>query len=120
MSQVANKPIVPKGVYVRSKALTQSANGEICTFNAPGCTYDSKTTVWAHANYDFTGKGGSIKSSDIWGCFACQSCHDLYDGRRHIIGFTDEAKESYFWRAHVQSVDRLIKSGIISIKGNWE
>lgn len=101
--------------YVRSKKLTQSANGEICTMGMPGCTYDSKTTVWAHANYDFCGKGGSIKASDPMGCYACQACHDLYDGRRHDPLVTEESKFEYFWKAHVKSFNRLIEKGLITV-----
>lgn len=110
------RPIVQKYNHVRSKKITQSASGEVCTMVMPGCKYDSETTVWAHANYDFTGKGGSLKSSDIYGCYACQSCHDLYDGRRHDETVNEESKEWYFWRAHVKSMNRLIEKGIVVIK----
>lgn len=111
------RPIIQKYPYVRSHKLTQSANGEVCTMGMPGCDYGSHTTVWAHANYDFCGKGTGIKASDQWGCFACQSCHDLYDGRRHDPQVTDEGKQWYFWRAHVKSFDRLIELGIVKIEG---
>lgn len=115
------KPYVPlilgKYPYIRSKKLTQAANGEVCTFNAPGCDYGSQTTVWAHANYDFCGKGAGIKASDLWGAMMCQSCHDLYDGRRHDVNVPETSKEWYFWRAHVKSINRLIEMGIIKVEG---
>lgn len=84
----------------------------------PGCTYDTATTVWAHANYSWCGKGAGIKSSDVWGCFACESCHSLLDGRRHDPLVTEDSKEDYFWRAHVKSFERLIELGIIRIEGH--
>ncbi len=115
----ADKPYEPhimqKFPYIRSKKLTQAARGEVCTFGAPGCDRGSETTVWAHANYDFTGKGAGIKSSDVFGCFACQPCHDWYDGRRQIATETD--REFYFWRAMVRSWNRLIELGIIKVEG---
>lgn len=109
------RPIIQKYSYVRSKKLTQSANGEVCTMGMPGCSHDTQTTVWAHANYDFCGKGAGIKASDIWGCYACQSCHDLYDGRRQDLTVDEESKQWYFWRAHVKSMNRLIELGIVSV-----
>ena len=83
------RPIINKYPYVRSKTLTNAAKGEVCTFGAPGCDRGSETTVWAHANYDFTGKGAGIKSSDVF----------------------------YFWRAMVRSWNRLIELGIIKVEG---
>src|SRR5690348_12769109 len=111
------RPIIRKYPYVRSKKLTQAAKGEVCTFNAPGCDYGSETTIWAHANYDFCGKGAGIKASDPFGCFCCQSCHDLFDGRRHDPLVNVDSLESYFWRAYVKSHNRLIELGIVSYEG---
>lgn len=118
MAEIKNyRPIIQKYPYVRSHKLTQAANGEVCTMGMPGCDYGSHTTVWAHANYDFCGKGTGIKASDVFGCFACQPCHDLYDGRRHDPLVSEQSKENYFWRAHVRSINKLIERGIITIEG---
>lgn len=110
------RPIIQKYLYVRSKKVTESARGEMCTMNMPDCRYDTETTVWAHANYDYCGKGTGIKASDIFGCYACQSCHDLYDGRRKDPTVNVESAERYFWRAHVKSMNRLIELGIVKIE----
>ena len=82
----------------------------------PGCLFDSPTTVWGHANYDFCGKGTGIKASDPFGAFMCFACHDLYDGRRHDPLVSEEAKQWYFWRAYVRSFNRLVEKGLISVK----
>ena len=107
------RSIIMKYPYVRSKKITQAAKGEVCTMGMPGCNYDSATTVWAHSNSATCGKGMGIKASDPYGCFACESCHSLYDGRRHDPMVPAEAKEEYFWRAFVKSHNRLIELGIV-------
>jgi hypothetical protein len=115
MSQAAYRPIIHKYAYVRSRKLLDSAEGQVCTAGFPGCTRDSKTTVAAHANYDFTGKGAGIKSSDIYSADMCQSCHDTYDGRKPSA-LNEDQKEWYFWRAFVRTLNRRIAEGLVVVK----
>lgn len=110
------KPIINKFPYVRSKAITQSAHGELCTMGMPGCLRNGDTTVWGHANYDFCGKGMGIKATDWAGAYMCRPCHDLYDGRRQDPMVPESSREFYFWRAHVKSMNRLIERGIVKIE----
>lgn len=110
------RPIIQKYSYVRSRKLLDSSRDKVCTFNFQGCNYDSNTTVAAHANYDFCGKGTSIKASDIYSVDACHHCHGIYDGRIPS-NLTDEQKQWYFWRALVKTTNRRIEEGIITVAG---
>lgn len=102
--------------YVRSRRLLDSSQGQLCAFGFPGCKHDAHTTVAAHANYDFTGKGAGIKSSDVYSVDACYFCHGVYDGRA-TSEFTDEQKQWYFWRAFVKTTNRRIEQGLIKVEG---
>lgn len=96
----------------RNKKITQSANGEACRMRLVGCE-GIGTTVWAHSNYLEDGKGKGQKADDIFGCYACQSCHDILDGRKKSDYTELELWES-FHRAMKQSIRRLLDKGVIS------
>lgn len=110
------RPIINKYPYVRSRKLLDSSRDHVCTFNFQGCDYNAETTVAAHANYDFTGKGTSIKASDIYSADACHFCHSVYDGRERTL-LSETEKEWYFWRAFVKTTNRRIAEGIIKVEG---
>ena len=110
------RPIINKYPYVRSRKLLDSSRDRVCTFNFQGCNYDSSTTVACHANYDFCGKGTSIKASDIFSADGCSYCHDIYDGRAKS-NYTDQEKQWFFWRAFVKTLNRRISEGYVTIKG---
>ncbi len=57
--------------------LRREARGRECQIRAPGCNFDTDTTVLAHLN----GAGMGTKASDLHGAWACSHCHDLVDGR---------------------------------------
>jgi len=65
----------------RNKKILQSAKGQQCTLRLDGCRREPSTVVWAHSPYMEDGKGKSQKSDDHTGCYACQNCHDILDGR---------------------------------------
>ena len=101
---------------IRSKALTESAQGEECTLRLAGiCSYRTDTTVWAHLPDE--SKGGSTKADDISGCYACQACHDVIDGRCRTHTLTAEDREWYMRRAQTRSMRRLLEKGILILKG---
>lgn len=110
------RPIIQKYDYVRSRKLLDSSRGQVCTLNFQGCNYDTETTVACHANYDFTGKGASIKASDIYSADGCDHCHSVYDGRVKSH-YTDSEKQEFFWRAFVKTTNRRIAEGIIKVEG---
>ena len=94
---------------IRSKAIRQSARGQPCTVRAPECTGGDETTVWAHSNLSEHGKGMSLKAHDIFGCYACMSCHAWLDGRR-------PEWRALFWSAFSRSLLILIENGTVVIK----
>lgn len=117
MSQVKTyQPIIQRYNHIRSKKLTDSARGQVCTMGLPGCSYGTDTTVCCHANYQWTGKGTGIKSSDVFSADMCGPCHDTYDRRKPSNHLEDEL-EQYFWRAFVKTTNRRIAEGLITIAG---
>ncbi len=101
--------MMEKQRMIRSKAIRQSARGQPCTVHAPGCTGDNETTVWAHSNLQLHGKGMGLKAHDIFGCYACVSCHAWLDQRK------PDWRE-LFWGAFALSLIRLVEIGIIEVK----
>lgn len=90
---------------IRSKKITQAANGERCTI----CGCESDTVVFCHLNESWAGKGMKLKADDIAGFFGCQSCHDVYDGRAGYGIISDYA----VLRAMYETWRRLWDRGII-------
>lgn len=99
---------------IRIPKITKSARDKDCTLRLPGaCNHNPETTVWAHSNHIEDGKGGSTKADDIFGCYACSSCHDELDGRTHVTGLTKEEIDWYFHRAMKESWRILILTGVL-------
>lgn len=96
---------------IRSKAITQAANGEVCTW--PGCG-SPDGVVFAHSNMSIHGKAGSLKADDCFGAFLCFDHHHYYDVNVSMI---PKEKEWHFMRAMSKTWLRLIEKGIIQIKG---
>lgn len=100
-----------KRVAIRSKAIRDAANGQECMV----CDRNDGTTVLAHLNNGWAGKGAGQKADDIAGFFSCSECHDKYDGR----GSTRLYNEDYFvMRAMYRTIRRLWELGILSIQGD--
>lgn len=97
-----------------SKRLRDSARDQPCMVRIPGvCSHNPATTVLAHIN----GGGMGTKTSDLFGAFACSSCHDVIDGRhRERGGFTAEQVELM----HRQGVQRTqqwwLDNGLVVLK----
>ena len=94
----------------RSKALTQSANGQTCS----GCGADDGTIVWAHSNESCHGKGMSIKSHDLLGNFLCSECHRWYDQGKA----SREEKRLWFRMCYPKTMTRvaeLLASGELKL-----
>ena len=90
-----------------SKAIRQSAKGEECTINLPGCNHDTATTVFCHMRY-FTWAGMGQKPPDILGFYACSNCHA--EQERGNAGFDD------LLRALGKTLLRLLAKGLITVK----
>lgn len=94
---------------IRSKAITQAANGESCTI----CGRKDGTTVFCHLNEGWAGKGMGQKADDIAGFFGCSKCHADYD-----LEWPSHSRDyELVMRAMYRTWRRLWELGIISIKG---
>lgn len=70
---------IPKRKPYRNKKILKAARGQPCTLSWPGCNRNPQTTVFAHFNDSWAGKGMAQKADDCAGVFACSHCHALYD-----------------------------------------
>ena len=98
--------MIEKFNHVRSKAIRNAAKDEDCTV----CGTNDGTTVFAHFDSLFAGKGMGQKADDLGGFFACYLCHENYGH-----------KQVYDWvvlRAYYRTIRRLWDRGIIGeLKG---
>jgi hypothetical protein len=94
---------------IKSKKITQSARGEVCTLNTPVCTNNTDTTVFCHAPSEVKGMGN--KSPDYWGAYGCQQCHTYLDGNNE----TRLDRLAYWYRGIFRTMRRLYEKGIIRI-----
>lgn len=101
-----------KRLPYRNPEITKSAKGETCTLRLNGCGGADGTVVWAHSNYLEDGKGASQKADDIFGCYACQNCHDILDGRK-AAGYSIDEMPDLFHRAMKLSLRKLLDKGVI-------
>ena len=97
-----------RGVY-RNKNITQAARGEECTLNYANCNGNTESTVFAHFNDGWAGKGMGQKADDCAGFFACNNCHDDYDNGR----IYEKDKDWFLRRAYYRTIRRLIDKGIL-------
>jgi len=94
-------------------ALRKLARGRDCQVRIPGvCNFDPDTTVLAH--YRLAGLCGmGLKSHDLFGAWACSSCHDEIDRR------TRTCDVDFVSLAHLEGVMRtlavLISEGRVSV-----
>ena len=93
--------MIEKFNHVRSKAIRNAASGEACTI----CDIEDDTTVFAHFDESFAGKGMGQKADDLGGFFACYSCHVSYS-RNKIAHWM-------ILRAYYRTIRRLWDRGII-------
>ena len=100
MRMVRKRMNLMKQLRHESKKLSDSARGQECMVRIPGvCNHNPETTVLAHLN----GGGMGTKKSDLFGAFACSSCHDVLDGRVKLPhGYTNVLIELM----HRQGVER--------------
>ena len=96
--------MIPKHNHIRCKAIRDAANGEDCTI----CGINDSTTVFAHLDELWAGKGMGIKADDIAGMFLCVNCHEEY-GTGNIPTFS----QWLITRAMYRTWRRLWERGII-------
>ena len=100
--------MIPKFKHIRSKAIRNAANGEACTI----CGLNNGTTVFAHFNESWAGKGIGIKADDLAGMFLCNIHHDIYDGRAISV---PPMLDSHVLRAYYRTIRRLFEKGVIKL-----
>lgn len=94
----------------RNKKILNFAKGQDCTMNLPGfCNYNSETSVFAHLNESFAGKGTAQKADDCAGFIGCSGCHTAYDTGK----IEEEDKYFYLLRACYRTTRKLIDAGIL-------
>lgn len=104
------KSLVKKKNIV-NRSIRRSAEGEECTIQGPNCSYDPQTTVFAHIDESFAGKGKGIKGNDFFGGFyACGRCHFDYENLKL------DDKYYYLLRAVFRTANRMLEKGLIQIK----
>ena len=94
--------MIPKHNHIRSKAIRDAARGEDCTI----CGLNDDTTVFAHLDESWAGKGMRIKADDIAGMFLCLNCHVDYGNSMYI-------EDWQITRAMYRTWRRLWERGII-------
>lgn len=85
------------------------AKGKPCTAQLPGCRWDARYTVLAHAPHPRKGMG--IKGPDTWGATCCDRCHDALDGR--VKWAAPESKSDVWLLAIARTQDMLIQDGVM-------
>lgn len=100
--------MIEKRQPYRNPKILEAARGEVCTLQSADCNHNTETTVFAHLNNAFAGKGFGQKADDCAGMFCCSACHSLYD--------TNKIPASDDWtilRAYYRTIRRLIEKGVL-------
>lgn len=102
--------------YIRSKALTDAANGQSCV----RCGAQDGTVVAAHycgPLQQRLGKGRGIKPDDIYCADLCHLCHSDFDryNKDEGIGRQDAAID--FMLYVLLTIKRRVHDGTITVKG---
>lgn len=97
--------MIEKRQPYRNKKILDAAKGERCTVNFVQRCSDPETTVFAHFDFHWAGKGFRQKSDDHAGVFACHACHEA-------IG-KSEVDDFFLLRAYYRTIRRLFDKGVI-------
>lgn len=100
---------------IRSKALRNSARGQLCKLQLLGvCQGSTETTVLAHL--PSMPHGMALKGDDLIAVGACAACHDAIDGRFNY-GWLPGEKEEVLYFALIRQLHQWVVRGLISVKG---
>jgi len=108
--------MLTKRTSFRSRKLLNAAEGQPCTVNSPYCNYDVQTTIAAHFNEQYAGKGGGQKADDFAHVQACSSCHDYLDGKVPCTEQEQIDKEWYWRRAFYRTLRNLFDREILTVR----
>ena len=92
--------------------LRKLAKGRDCMLRLPGiCNSNPETTVLAHIRRGFHGMG--IKPVDFCAVWACSDCHDVYDGRVQVEGWSRQELDANALRALCQQLAKYVEMGVL-------
>ena len=98
---------------VKSKKLTDSANGQHCTMRVPGiCNGRNDTVVLCHIpRPKMSATGG--KTHDFFGFYGCSDCHTWFDrySKNAAVSF------EYALDALLETQSIMVLQGLIKIEG---
>lgn len=96
--------------------LRESARGEECQVRLPGiCKWLPEYTILSHYPGMAGGKGRSIKSIDVCGCYSCTACDAVIDRQiKPPDGWTYQDVQIAWFEGHMRTLvimdgKRLIK-----------
>jgi hypothetical protein len=90
--------------------IRKSAKGEECSLRLEVCNGNNETTVLAHIGHN---RGMGMKCSDHFAVYACNSCHDVIDGRVKTDYFYDLELEKL--RALEETQGKLFSKGLLRL-----
>ena len=95
--------------------LRKLARGQDCKVNIFGvCNHNPETTVLAHLN----GAGMAIKHHDLFGAWACSSCHAWLDGEYTKTHFRQQ-RDLYHLQAIMRTQQAMLKMGLDDVIQSW-
>ena len=91
---------------MKSKKIRDSARGEDCSLRVSSNCQDGETVIFAHLNSNYRGTG--LKSPDLFGVYACYTCHTALDSGD--VTSTDQL------RALQETQMKLVSKSLITVK----
>ncbi len=111
--ETPTNPVPPRIEGRKSQAIRDSAKGEECAINLPGCDGGGETTVWCHLPEGIAGRGMGLKGIDLLGAYGCRSCHDAVDRRApRPARLTEHDVALMFYRGMAKSIVKLRQKGL--------
>lgn len=86
----------------RNKAILESARDEPCVICG-----NKETTVFAHFNESFAGKGIAQKADDCAGLYLCYTHHVMYDN------CSADLSDYEILRGYYKTIRRLLDKGVL-------
>lgn len=100
----------------RLTGLRRIAQDKPCCARTDWCNHDPKTSVWCHLNDLFAGHGAGHKAHDLLGFIGCSSCHDVIDGRAHILETTRNERRALSYEAVVRTQAYLLDNELLTVR----
>lgn len=100
---------------IKMTKIRKSAKGQECMVRLVGvCNGNAETTIFAHFRELALGCGTSHKPNDLFGAYACSSCHDVLDGRSKTA-YERDWIIAEFRRAVMYTQKALLDMGLIKL-----